>query len=134
MINYLMKRTSNLRGFAGIFVIFLLDFLLVFFSYKNDIPILIICTFLYLIIDKSLKQNIKDPISYHVYNGVLAVLKDMKSRGGIINFYVFIIVLTYILSLYMIYVHSFIGYICFGLIILLKIVVYYMCYNLSKKA
>lgn len=134
MISYLMKRTSNLRGFAGVFIIFLLDFLLVFFSYNNNFPILIICIFLYLFIDKVLIQNKKDLISFHIYNGVLKVLEDMLKRDGIIKFYIFIIVLTYILSLYMIYVNSFIGYICFALIMLLKILVYYLCYGLSKKA
>jgi hypothetical protein len=134
MISYLMKRTSNLRGFAGVFIIFLLDFLFVFFSYKNNFPILIICIFLYLFIDKVLIQNKKDLISFHIYNGVLKVLEDMLKRDGIIKFYIFIIVLTYVLSLYMIYVNSFIGYICFALIMLLKILVYYLCYGLSKKA
>jgi hypothetical protein len=129
-----MKRTSNLRGFAGVFIIFLLDFLFVFFSYKNNFPILIICIFLYLFIDKVLIQNKKDLISFHIYNGVLKVLEDMLKRDGIIKFYIFIIVLTYVLSLYMIYVNSFIGYICFALIMLLKILVYYLCYGLSKKA
>lgn len=132
MTSFLMSRTSNLRGFLGVYFVLFLDFLLFFFSYKNDIPILIICIFLYLIIDKSLKQNIKDPISFHVYNGVLKVLEGIGKRGGIINFYIIIIVLTYVLSLYMVSVHSFIGYICFGLIMLLKMIVYYMCYNLSK--
>ncbi len=133
MMYYLKKRTSNLRGLLGFFIILSLDILLFLFSYENNLVYLSICTFLYLFIDKILLKTTKDHISFHIYNGVLKVLENMEKRDGIINFYVIIIALSYVLSLYLVSIHLFVGYLCFGLIIFTKILAYILCYKYSLK-
>ncbi|MCL2567115.1 MAG: hypothetical protein FWE18_03330 [Alphaproteobacteria bacterium] len=133
MNSFFKTRTSNLRGFGGVFIVIFWDFLLFFFAIQNNRIALIIGLFLYLFIDKAIIKSTKDKISFHVYNGVLRILTDMQKRGSIINFYVFIIGLSYILTMYLLSIKDIAGYICFALIMTLKVVVYYLCYKLSKE-
>ncbi|MDR0484348.1 MAG: hypothetical protein LBH40_03640 [Alphaproteobacteria bacterium] len=134
MNNLIQKRTSNLRGFGGAFLIIFWDFLLFFLAYKNMRLALIFGLILYLFLDKIIITSTKDKISFHVYNGILKVLKNMQNRKSILGFYVFIISLSYVLSLYLISIQDIAGFISFALIILLKVIVYFMCYRLSKNS
>ncbi|MDR2008140.1 MAG: hypothetical protein LBQ34_04110 [Alphaproteobacteria bacterium] len=133
MTSFIINRTQNLKGFGGVFIVLFYDFLLFYLALENYRIALIVGLLLYLFIDKIIIKSTIDKISFHVYNGVSMILLDMQKRGGIINFYVFIIGLSYILTMYLLNIRDISGYICFTLIIVLKIAVYYMCYNMSKK-
>lgn len=135
MINYLKKRASKLQGLFGVYISFILDALLFYFAYENQLSWLWGAILLYLVIDKIIIPTKKKSISYHVYSGVITVLDDIQNRGGgVIWFYMVISTITYALSLYLINIHFFVGYICFALMMFLKVLVYFLCYGMSVKS
>ncbi|MFL1780342.1 hypothetical protein ABSA28_00026 [Candidatus Hepatincolaceae symbiont of Richtersius coronifer] len=134
--SYLKHRSLKLSYNCGVYILLILEPLIIYSIYKQQyiLTILLIVGYFTFHLPLNLAKYKQKGMSFHIQRGVFIVIDGIYKRKVIMNFYLLIILLSYLSMFYLIAIHSYLGFLVFGLIYLGKVLLYhFLCYNFSKE-